>query len=586
MNKTKEKGLFTKIRFIFNRKVKIRLVVLLAAIIVGAALETAALSLISPFIAILMDGSAINSNQAVAFAYNLLGFKSASGFLAFLSFSLAALYLGKAVYMFVLNRVQALFAGKRRTELVSRLMNKTMGRPYLYHTGVNIAQQQKLVMGDAEAFLALISSTLAFLTDAFMVAFIVGFLFVVSLYMTSAVILLSSACVLLYFRVFRKRIESLGELFREKYILMTKAINQAIGGIKEIKVHKRERYFTEIFEKNNRDYIFSSCRYLVISSVLRLAMEAICFSGAFVMVGLYILSGADVGAVVPQLSLFVLAAFRMLPAVTRMAGQANQIISQKPSVNAIYASLFEEEPDDAAEGGRGQARPPVVDFPKSRDIVISGVTFAYPGMKTPVLKDVSLTIPHNKSVAFVGASGAGKTTLADIILGLIKPSEGAIIYDGRSILDDAEGWAREIGYIPQQIYLLDETIRENVAFGLREEEIDEGRVWDALRKAQMEDFVRSLPDGLLATVGDRGARLSGGQRQRVGIARALYGDPSILILDEATSALDADTESAVMEAVTGFRGKKTLIIIAHRLSTIESCDIVYRVSPEGVARER
>ena len=285
------------------------------------------------------------------------------------------------------------------------------------------------------------------------------------------------------------------------------------------------------------------------------------------------------GSIVPQLSLFVLAAFRLLPAVARFTGYVNQIIYFKPSIDAVYVSLFEENENPAEAAGGVASR-------KSPDIVVEGLFFKYPEAQAHVIENVSLSIPHKKSVAFIGPTGAGKTTLADIILGVYAPQSGYVFHNGKSIHHDPGEWTNLVGYVPQQIYMLDESIRENVSFGVPKDEVDEVRVWGAIEKARLKDFVESLPDKLDTIIGDRGVRLSGGQRQRIGIARALYNNPEILVLDEATSSLDDETEKAVMEAIETFRGEKTMIIIAHRLSTIEHCDVVYKVENKKVVKEK
>jgi len=276
--------------------------------------------------------------------------------------------------------------------------------------------------------------------------------------------------------------------------------------------------------------------------------------------------GTDMGNMVPTLSLFVLAAFRLLPAIARFTSYTNSILFNKPAVDAIYENLINNQPERVPERTAASG--------EASDITVSNLTFQFPQTKAPVLENVNLVIPFNKSVAFVGETGAGKTTLADIIIGIYEPESGSVTYSGN------------IGYIPQQIYLLDSTIRDNIALGIPESEIDDAQVKNVIEKAQLTNFIDSLPAGLNTIVGDRGIRLSGGQRQRIGIARALYSNPDILVLDEATSSLDTDTEKAVMEAIETFRGEKTMLIIAHRLSTIEHCDMVYRVENRNVSREK
>ena len=245
---------------------------------------------------------------------------------------------------------------------------------------------------------------------------------------------------------------------------------------------------------------------------------------------------------------------------------------------------LQEDIDDSNTDMTFAADVPKLELKKS--ISFDGITYSYPGSDVKILDKADLTIPIGSSIGIVGTTGAGKSTLVDILLGLLKPSEGVIKADGTDIRDNYRSFLRNVGYIPQMIFMLDDTIRNNVAFGVAPEEQDEGRIWEALREAALDDFVRSLPDGLDTSIGERGIRISGGQRQRIGIARALYEDPEVLILDEATSALDNETESLIMESIGRFMGRKTLVIIAHRLQTIEKCDMVFRVGDGRITRER
>ncbi|MDR1572316.1 MAG: ABC transporter ATP-binding protein/permease [Clostridiales Family XIII bacterium] len=627
-----------KIRQIFSRGYKLRLLILLAAILFGAALETLALSLISPFISILLDHSYIGTNSVVSFAYRLLGLKSAAQMLILLSFSLAALYVFKGVYTYLVSKLQYRIIGNGWVDVSERLIRRLLGQPYLYHAASNLARMQK-AMGDVAAFFGLIAAMLQFATEIAMIVFIVVFLMVISLKMTLLVILMAALCVAFYFRVFRGRIRKWGQETYEKAVAMNKAVNQAFGGIKELKVLRREAYFINEFVESNRGYVKVWRQYSVNSGMLRLIIESVCFGCTFVFVALFMLYGADLAPMVPKLSIFILAAFRLLPSVSRVSTYVTQIIYNRAVVEALHSNLFEEfkasrpdfgAKDDAGAGGdggdgaggdgadagasadgadTGAACAGPADFGADGadpgrdaegrpgawredgeghplDIKVSGISFSYPNADAPTLENLTLTIPHNRAVAFVGSSGAGKTTLADIILGILPPQRGQVSYDGFDVHERADEWAKRIGYIPQQIYLIDETIAENVAFGLPRGEISEAGIWEALEKAQLADFVRALPDGLDTVVGDRGVRLSGGQRQRIGIARALYNETPILVLDEATSSLDNETEAAVMEAIMGLHGNKTLIIVAHRLSTIEHCDIVYRVDGGTVSRVR
>jgi ABC-type multidrug transport system fused ATPase/permease subunit len=359
---------------------------------------------------------------------------------------------------------------------------------------------------------------------------------------------------------------------------MIKTVNQSIGGIKDIKVLQRENYFLKEYRQKSNSYAATNRRFLLYNTIPKLMIESVCFGGAFIMISIIAFSGSNMEELVPQLSIFVLAAFRLLPAIARFAGYVNGIIFNKPSVDSVYNNLNMVE-----EGNKATER--LTKPETSRDIRVDKVSFQYPKAKDKVLEDISILIPYKSSVALIGPTGSGKTTLADIILGIYEPKNGYVIYNGKSVHHNLEEWKKNIGYIPQNIYLLDDTIESNIAFGIPKDEIDNERIIDVIKKAQLTDFVESLPEKLDTIVGDRGVRLSGGQKQRIGIARALYNDPEILVLDEATSSLDDDTEKSVMEAIQEFKGEKTLIIIAHRLSTIENCDIVFKVENKKVIKQ-
>jgi len=570
-----------KLNRIFDRTTKVRALILLVAIIIGGFIEMLALSLISPFVSILMDNTVISSNNYIRFVYELFRFSSTGSFLAALTFLLAAIYIFRGVYIFALSRVKIRFTARRQAYLSEKLLEKLLRFSYLYHTRRNIAELQRIISGDVNELFLVLNGSLQALSEFFMMLFVMILLLIVSPLMTLCIIALALLCVLVYFKVFRKKIRQAGVKSRNASISKNKAILQAFGGIKEVKVSRREEYFIKAFKVCNVAFIKASTHFRVLDAVPKLVIEVVCFSGALILLGFFILGGADVFALVPQISLFVLAAFRILPAISAQVRHINTVIYHRASIDAVYKSLYEEcdiaaetdiSEDDAVDSGR--------------DIVVQNLKFKYPLTMEPVLENVSFTIPANKSLAFVGPSGAGKTTLVDLILGVLSPDAGGVFYEGKSIHCNFDEWSRQIGYIPQHIYLLDESILENVAFGIERNLIDESKVWRALEQAQLKEFVESLPDGVNTLVGDRGVRLSGGQRQRVGIARAMYEDPPVLVLDEATSSLDDETEKAVMDAVIGFQGNKTMLIVAHRLSTIEHCDVVYRVEDKTVTRER
>jgi len=555
-----------------------RMVLLLVGIIIGAQIETLTLSVIQPFILILTDPEIIYTNYLLNRIYVSLGFSSSVFFLAFLAIVIALTYTFRGFYVYFLARVQNKFLTINTAIMSNRLLVKTLKQPYLYHSNNNAVKLQQNVMNSSLRLFALVNSIFSLLIDGFMSLFILIFLMITSFSMTMVVLFFALICVVAYFRIFKNRIQQSGDEEAEGLVQVNKALLQALYGIKEIKISCREGYFTNKFQTVRFKTAKKSERIQALRQLPKLFIESLCFSGAFIVVAGIILLGADLQALIPQLGVFMIAAFKLLPAISRLTNNMTLILRQKSSAVHVYKGLFEQD----------ELLKYHLPIPKittvSRDIVVSDVTFKYPAARRPILNKVSLTIPHKSSVAIVGLSGAGKSTLVDIILGILPPQEGSVIFNGYSIHHNFGAWANKIGYIPQDIYILDGTLLENVAFGIEKEKINEAQVWNALAQAQLKAFVETLPKGLDTNVGDRGAKLSGGQRQRIGIARALYGNPDILVLDEATSALDNETEKAVMSAIQELRKNKTMIIVAHRLSTIEHCDIVYEVKKRKVVK--
>jgi ABC-type multidrug transport system fused ATPase/permease subunit len=570
-----------KLRLIFDRATKVRLLILMLAIIAAGLLDMLALGLIAPIVQLVLDPQSLYNRGFVYSVFNFLGFESSRVFLATLAFTLVGVYVFRAVYLLLFNRLKFRFIARRQALMSERLLVKIMGFSYLYHTHKNVAETSRIVNGDVNQLFTVITQMMLMTTDLFRAAFILLFLMMVSPVMTLMMMALALICVFIYFVAFRRKITNAGKRMRTTSIGMSKSVLQAFGGIKEIKLMQRESHFHKEFKANSDAFVKENTRFNILNEMPRMTIEMVVFGGAFSMVGLFLLSGANLTEMAPQLGMFVFAAFQLLPAVIRQVMYFNVILVNRPAVDAVYKSLYEEN-------DIGVKAPVQADTISQieKNIIVQGVGFTYPNVDAKKKKNVSFDVPHNKSVAFIGPSGAGKTTLADLILGVLTPDTGAVYYQGKSVHVYFDEWSKNIGYIPQQIYLLDESILANVAFGIDHEKIDEEKVWRALEQAQLAEFVRTLPDGVKTIVGDRGVRLSGGQRQRVGIARALYEDPSVLVLDEATSSLDNETEKAVMDAVRGLQGEKTMIIVAHRLSTIEHCDIVYKVENQTVTRQR
>ena len=571
--------LFKKIIYVFNTKQRIRLVELLIIIILGAFIELIGVSAILPFVNVMLNPQSIYSTGYLSDIYSLLNLQSSTQFLIVLAIGLIIIYVVKNIYIIFMYGIQFRFTYNNLRRLSNRMMKCYMNQKYLFHVDHNCAELMRNVGNDTAMFFAAVQAGMQLVTEGCVCLALIIYLFITDKSITIGVATIFGIFGIVFLKVFRTRLKFLGDASRKNNLEINKWMLQAFGGIKETKIFERESFFVDKFDEEFKSYSEKQRKYMIYCNVPRPMMEAvlICSLLAVICVKLYL--GTELEYFVPVLSAFAVAAIRMLPSFNRISSYISALLYNRSAIDSIYHDLKEIEiMERSDEKEEGFSEP--ICF--SNKIQIKDLTFKYPNVDKYVLEKINLEIPKNKSIAFVGTSGAGKTTLIDVILGVIYPMSGQVLVDGVDIQSHMSSWHGLIGYIPQTIYLLDDTLRNNVAYGIKEEAIDDEKVWAALNDAQLKSFVEDMDESLDTTVGERGVKLSGGQRQRIGIARALYHDPDILVLDEATSALDSETESAVMDAINGLKGRKTLIIIAHRLSTIEHCDLIYEIR-EGKA---
>lgn len=447
-----------------------------------------------------------------------------------------------------------------------------MKEPYTFHLNKNISILQRSMQEDTDQFTKGIIHMMEMVAEVCVCIAIGIYLYIVSKSITIIIVGLLILCLAIFSFISKKYSTAWG---REGQIYKSKIyqwMNQSLGGIKEIKVLNREKSFIQQYDLYFSKYVRVLRLNRLIGVIPKYIIEMVCMTGLLLAIIFKILFGQkDLLEFVPQLAVFAVAAFRLLPSVGKINEHLSAVLYAKPSLDLIYNDLMEVENLNEFKS--------VVDdsWKLQKGIEVKNISYSYPDGEGDVIADASFAINKGDTVAFVGSSGAGKSTLVDILLGLLPPKYGKIYADGMNIFKNLSTWQKEIGYIPQTIYLSDDTIKSNVAFGVEENEIDNQAVINALQQSQLYDFVDGLPDGVETYVGDRGVRLSGGQRQRIGIARALYHNPEILVLDEATSALDSDTETAVMEAIDSLKGQKTILIIAHRLTTLKNADVVFEV---------
>jgi ABC-type multidrug transport system fused ATPase/permease subunit len=463
-------------------------------------------------------------------------------------------------------------------------MKNFVRRDYEYYLNVETATIQRSITADVSNMYALIMSVLQIATELIMALFLVVALALQDIVMTVIIAVLLVVTLAVIKNIIKPIMNRTGKENQDYGASMFARIAETIQGIKEIKIAGREQYFIGEYCKVGEGYVKAMERFSLFNNTPKLLIETVGMAGIMGYILVLIVSGRDVSGMISLFAAFGTAAMSLLPAASRINNQMTSMAFNEPFFFNVSDNLIEEtsaENTDISYAVVAKEKLPV-----TREVKIDDITYHYPNSDKLIFDHASASFPIGKSIGVVGPSGAGKTTVIDILLGLLNLQDGKVLADDKDTKLHYREWLANVGYIPQMIFLLDADIRKNVAFGIPEEEIDDEKLWYALREAQLDDFVKSLPEGVNTGIGERGIRISGGQRQRIGIARALYNDPEVLILDEATSALDNDTEAAIMESVNRLHGKKTLIIIAHRLQTIEKCDMVYRVENGKITQER
>lgn len=577
----KQTGLLGKLGYIFDRRDKWKIAVLLAAVVIGSFLELLGVTVFMPFINIISDQTTIRKTWYLNMVYESFGFTSSKQFLIALTIGIIGIYVIKNVYLILEKNYIFKFSYNTQMKLSTRLLDTYMKEPYTFHLNKNIATLQRSLHEDTSRFMQVILYSLELVAELAVCLVLVVYLMIVSKSITIIVLGLLALCIGIFMVTTRNYSRKLGLDNQGYQGKIFQWMNQALGGIKEIKILERETYFTDEFQKYYKKYARGLQIARTISILPKYLVEAVSMTGILIAIVVKLIFGeADMTYYIPQLTVFAVAAMRLMPSVGRINEHTTNMLYAFPSVELVYHDLRDIE--DYLEEKNSEIRE---EWDLQRGIEVKDVTYYYPDTEEPVIDGANLSIEKGKTVAFIGSSGAGKTTMVDIILGLLVPQKGVVMADDINIHEKPKTFHAQVGYIPQVIYLSDDTIRNNIAFGVKEEQIDEKAVLAAMEKAQLTEFIDSLPNGLDTIVGDRGVRLSGGQRQRIGIARALYHDPEILVLDEATSALDNETEAAVMEAIENLQGTKTMIIIAHRLTTIQNVDVIYEVGDGKVVEK-
>lgn len=573
-----------KLRLLMDKKQKRQMAGLVLMMIVAGLLEMVSISLVIPVVSAVIQPDILETNVLVRTVCSVLHIGSRMQFTVLSMVALIVVFVAKDAFLFWEYRQIYHFVYTNQFQTAERLLRSYVNRDYEYFLNAETSVIQRSITADINNMYALILALLQMVSELIVFAFIGGTLLVTDAGMAVTLCVLLVVTLIVIKQIIKPIMNRTGKANQDYGAAMYEWITQTVTGIKEVKVNAKEQYFIREYLKQGKGYIRAMETYSMFSNTPKLLIEAVCMAGIIGYMLVLVLSGRDVGNMIPTISAFAVAAMRLLPSASRINNQTTQISYCEPFFLNVSENLLDdisEERIDLSYAVEAKEKLPV-----TKEICLKGITYKYPNTEKYIFDHADLTIPVGAAVGIVGGSGAGKTTIVDIILGLLQLEEGSIEADGIPVSEHPREWLKNIGYIPQMIALLNADIRKNVAYGIPEERIDEEKLRHALAEAQLTEFIDSLPDGDKTGIGERGIRISGGQRQRIGIARALYEDPEVLILDEATSALDNDTEAAIMESINRLHGKKTLLIIAHRLQTIEKCDMVFRVENGKIVRQR
>ncbi|VFQ47454.1 ABC transporter ATP-binding protein [Desulfoluna butyratoxydans] len=568
--------IFSKLIVLHDKQERRNVLWLFGMVLIMGLLEVVGVASIMPFIAVVSNPEIIKSNIYLSFLYNTVGFTATEPFLILLGAVVFVLVLGSLIFKALANWVLARYTHMRTYSISSKLLDGYLYRPYTWFLNRHSADLSNLVLAEVQQVINYALMPAVQLISNIVVAIFLSSLIVAVDPMVALVSVATISCAYVFiYVILRKYLKAIGVQRLNSNLSRYQVVQEAFGGIKEVKVMGLECAYSRNFR--NHSLRFAQCQAMnqIIGQLPRFALEGLVFGGMLIlMLTLLVSRGGELGEVLPMLVLYAFAGTRLMPALQQIYLGMTRLRFGKPALDKLHKEF--KIVAKVSHSGRCKCKSPEPVLLNSR-LELRNIRYTYPLAEKSSLIGLNLEIPAKSTVAIVGSTGAGKTTAVDLILGLIIPQEGELIVDGVPVTEQKTlGWQRSIGYVPQHIFLTDNTVAGNIAFGVPQNDIDRNAVMRAAKIAELHDFVMNdLPSGYDTMIGEQGVRLSGGQRQRIGIARSLYHDPNVLILDEATSALDNSTEKKVMDTVHSLGQRKTVIMIAHRLSTVQDCDIIF-----------
>jgi ATP-binding cassette, subfamily B, bacterial PglK len=569
-------SLINKLLKILTIREKFQLAALLLAMIVTAFTQTLGIASVFPFITLIMQPSLIFENRWLYWIYETFNFSSANSFIIFAGITMFFIIVLSNLISAFTTWLNFRFVWMNNHRLSRRLLEKYLSMPYPYFLNKNSSELSKNVLSDVSQLTGSFMIPLMNIISRGLAAIFIltMLLWINALVSILTILVIGGTYALIYWRV-NRNLKHRGEKSLAANLYRFKAVLEAFGGIKDIKVLNREDYFLDLYTHHSYQFARHNSWNAVVSQLPRFALEAIAFGGVIIFVLVLLIQRGEATQVIPLASVFAFAGYKLMFAMQEIFSCFTQMQFSRSLFDRIYADFMTQSQEGLQPAGQFNQASNGIVF--NNEIVLSNISFTYYNTEQPVAKEINLVIKKNSSVALVGATGAGKTTLVDIIIGLMLPQHGTMLIDQQPLSgENVRSWQRKIGYVSQHIYLTDDTVTRNIAFGIADQLIDREKVEQAARLANIDKFIENeLPAGYDTIIGEHGVRLSGGQRQRLGIARAFYHDPEVLVFDEATSALDGVTEDAVLASILSTVRSKTLIVIAHRLTTIKNCDQVY-----------
>ena len=546
--------------------------------LIGIFFEMLGLGILIPSLTIMLSDNITRDYPFLSPLINKIGNPSQRELILMGMIVIIIVYFLKSVYLLFLNWMQSQFTSNLGHEISTRLLNGYLNMPYNLFINRNSAILVRNINNEVIMLTSVSQSALGILTELSTVVGICVMLFIIEPKGALIVSMFLLILVLIFHKLTKIKLHNWGYQRQSLIGNMQKALQNSFGGIKEIKIMRLKKYFIDEFENSSNINAKLQTKVNTLNLSPRLYLEFIAVLGLSILIISMVLRGEQISSIVPTMGVFLAAAFRLMPSLNRIMTSMQQIKFANPVINLFYDEFKEIKKHKIDIISNNE-------FHFNNSIELKKIKFSYEGSEKIVLKNLSLKITKGNTIGLIGKSGSGKSTMVDLLMGLLKPISGNVFIDENDYLSNLTNWQSLIGYVPQSIYLTDDSIKKNIAFGIHDEDIDNYKLENAILSAQLIDFINELPEGIETNVGERGVKLSGGQRQRIGIARALYNNPEVLILDEATSALDTDTEDGVMQSVGLLKKSKTIIIIAHRLTTLKQCDWIYQFNEGEIIDE-